>query len=231
MDNKNIPELDPRLSSAMDFVRQGGVVCDVGTDHAYLPIHAVLTGRCTRAVASDINRGPLMRAKANGEKCGVSHRIQYYLCDGLDGVEPEKNGITDIVICGMGGELIANIVEASAYTRKDGIRLILQPMTKTYELRKYLTESGYAILDETLSYAAGKIYACICAEFSGVPAVYTEAELLLGRHNISRGGELFRALAGKEILKLKKRIDGLKTGGYDAGYEEALLQEIEETLP
>lgn len=227
-DNKNIPELDPRLSSAMDFVRQGGVVCDVGTDHAYLPIYAVLTGRCTHAVASDINRGPLMRAKANGEKCGVSDRIQYYLCDGLDGVEPEKNGVTDIVICGMGGELIANIVEASGYTRKNGVRLILQPMTKTYELRKYLTENGYAILDETLSYAAGKVYACMCAAFSGISEAYTETELLLGRHNIGRGGELFRELVEKEAFRLKKRIGGLKTGGHDADYEEALLREIAE---
>lgn len=247
-DNKNIPAernscetapaggadgvpltaLDPRLSSAMDFVRQGGVVCDVGTDHAYIPIYAVLIGRCTRAVASDINKGPLARAKANGEKCGVTDKIQYYLCDGLDGVEPEKNGITDIVICGMGGELIAKIIDASDYTRKKGVRLILQPMTTAYELRKYLTESGYTILDETLSRSAGKVYTCMCAEFSGIPETYTETELLLGRHNITRGRELFRDLAEKEVFRLKKRVDGLKTGGHDAAYEEALLKEISE---
>lgn len=222
--------MDHRLSSAMDFVRPGGVVCDVGTDHAYIPIYAVLTGRCTHAVASDINKGPLMRAKANGEKCGAADKIKYYLSDGLDGVEPEKNGITDIVICGMGGELIAKIIEASEYTRKKGVRLILQPMTTAYELRKYLTENGYAVLDEALSRSCGKVYTCMCVEFSGIPVIYTETELLFGRHNMERGGELFRELAKKEGFKLKKRIDGLKAGGYDAAYEEALLKEISELL-
>ena len=88
MSENNTIQLDPRLSSAMGFVRQGGVVCDVGTDHAYLPIYAILTGRCRRGVASDINKGPLMRAKENGDRFGVSDRLCYYLTDGLCGVEP-----------------------------------------------------------------------------------------------------------------------------------------------
>jgi len=229
-EHSKLPELDPRLSSAMDFVRPGGVVCDVGTDHAYIPIYAVLSGRCGRAVASDINEGPLARARINGNRWGVSDRIVYCLADGLDGTEPEKNGVTDIVICGMGGELIAKIIDASEHTRKNGVRLILQPMTMAYELRKYLTERGYRILSETLSRSAGKVYTCICAEFTGNPEVYSETELLLGRHNILCGGELFRELAEKEGFRLKKRIGGLKAGGHDAVYEEALLGELENLL-
>lgn len=227
-----LPVLDPRLSSAVGFLRRGGMVCDVGTDHAYLPIYAILAGISRGGVASDINKGPLMCAKENGDRYGVSDRLCYYLSDGLDGVEPEKNGITDIVICGMGGELIARIVDEAAYTRKKGVRLILQPMSMAYELRKYLTENGFAILDEAMSRAAGKVYTCIAAEFAGEgdDAPYTEAELLLGRHNIEKGGELFRALAEKECGKLEKRIGGLKTGGYDASAEKALLCEIENLI-
>lgn len=232
---EGLPQLDPRLTSALGFVRQGGVVCDVGTDHAYLPIYAILTGKCARGVASDINKGPLMRAKENGDRYGVSDRLSYYLSDGLDGVEPEKNGITDIVICGMGGELIAKIVDASDYTKRKGVRLILQPMSMADELRRYLTEHGFVILDEAMSRAAGKVYACICAEHcaehcaeyrESTEKPYTAAELLLGRCNIAKGGELFRELAEKEISRLEKRIGGLKSGGYDASAEEALLNEI-----
>ncbi len=225
-----IPDLDSRLASAVGFVREGGVVCDVGTDHAYLPIYALLTGKCRRAVASDINKGPLRRAVENGERWGVSDRLTCILSDGLDGVEPERHGITDIVICGMGGELIARIVDDSAYTRKAGVRLILQPMTMADELRKYLTSHGFVILDEAMSRAAGKVYACICAEFRGEDgaAPYTETELLLGRHNIARGGELFRELAEKEVYKLEKRIAGLRFGGHDASAEERMLGEIKE---
>ncbi len=227
-----LPRLDPRLSSAVKFVRQGGVVCDVGTDHAYLPIYAVLAGISKRGIASDINEGPLMRAKENGDRYGVSDRLSYYLSDGLDGVEPEKNGITDIVICGMGGELIARIVDDSPYTRTKGVRLILQPMSMAYELRKYLTENGFSIVDEAMSHAAGKVYACICAEYMGKAEnePYTETELLFGRHNIAKGGALFRELAEKEAQKLKKRIGGLKSGGHSASAEEALLSEITELV-
>ena len=202
------------------------------SDHSTMPIYAILAGISKRGVASDINKGPLERAKENGDRYGVSDRLCYYLSDGLDGVEPEKNGITDIVICGMGGELIARIVDDSAYTRTNGVRLILQPMSMADELRKYLTENGFAILDEALSRAAGKIYACIHAEYTGkaeaVP--YTEAELLLGRHNIAKGGALFLELAEKELARLKKRIGGLKSGGYGAEEEENLLSEIENLM-
>ncbi len=221
-----LPELDPRLMSALSFVREGGVVCDVGTDHAYLPIYALLTGKCVRAVASDINKGPLLRAEENGVRWGVADRLLCVLSDGLDGVEPEKNGVTDIVICGMGGELIARIVAASPYTRRAGVRLILQPMSMGCELRRYLTENGFAILDEAMSRAAGKVYTCICAEYRGAAEPYTEVELLFGKQNVARGGELFRELAEKESVRLEKRAAGLKTGGHDAAAEEALLAQI-----
>lgn len=227
-----LPVLDSRLSSAVGFLRKGGVVCDVGTDHAYLPIYAILAGISERGVASDINKGPLMRAKENGDRYGVADRLSYYLSNGLDDVEPEKNGITDIVICGMGGELIARIVDDSDYTRRSGVRLILQPMSMADELRKYLTENGFSIVDEAMSHAAGKVYACICAEYAGSAETepYTEAELLLGRCNIQRGGALFRELAQKETAKLQKRIGGLKSGGYDASAEEKLLSKLEEII-
>lgn len=233
--------LDSRLAAATSFIRPGGVLCDVGADHAYLSLYALQNGLCSRAVASDINPEPLNRARENGERSGASDRMQYYLSDGLDGVEPEKNGITDVAICGMGGELIVEILKASEYTRREGVRLILQPMTKAYELRSYLTENGYVVLDEALARAAGKVYACLCVEFAGTPSSaapraesdtesYTDLELLLGRHNIRRGGELFRELVEKEAARLKKRADGLRSGGYDATYEEKLLTELEALL-
>lgn len=214
----NIPKLDPRLMSAIDFVRRGGVLCDVGTDHAYIPIYAVNSGLCRLAVASDINKGPLERARLNAEKCGAADKIAFYLCDGLDGVEPEKNNITDIVICGMGGELIARIIDASDYAKTVGVRLILQPMTKAYELRKYLTEAGFNIIDEKLSESVGKIYVCICAEYSGNSAggEYSGAELLLGRCNINRGGDLLKRLAQRELTVINKRIAGITAAVFTA---------------
>ena len=82
----------------------GRVVCDVGTDHAYLPAELLRRGQCTRAVATDIHAGPLEAAKRTLTEAGVLEQAELFLCDGLAQVQPE--GITDVVIAGMGGETI-----------------------------------------------------------------------------------------------------------------------------
>ena len=131
---KNPPS---RLLSAAKFVRQGAYVCDVGTDHAYLPVYLVLTGRAARALASDINKGPVMRAKKSVIKYGVSDKIDVALSNGLAGAESYP--VTDIIIAGMGGELIASIIDAAPWTKNTSIRLVLQPMTHSEILRKTCT--------------------------------------------------------------------------------------------
>ena len=104
---------DGRLGRAADFVREGAVVADIGTDHAYLPIYLLLSGKIKFAVASDINRGPLDSAKRNAAKYGLTDKMRFTLANGLDGLPLEEDGVSDIVICGMGGELIAQIIAAS----------------------------------------------------------------------------------------------------------------------
>ena len=129
------PALDGRLAAAASFVRENAVVADIGTDHAHLPLWLLSAGKIRFAVASDINRAPLERAKKNAAAAGFSDRMDFVLCDGLSGLEPEKRGITDILVCGMGGELIARIVGESEYTRRPGVRLILCPMSQPDKLR------------------------------------------------------------------------------------------------
>ena len=119
----NKPNLDARLLSVAKFVREGAYACDIGTDHAYLPVYLVITGRAERALASDINKGPVMRAEESVARYGVSDKIKVILSDGLAGAE--KNPVTDIIIAGMGGELIASILEAAKWTRDRKYRLIL----------------------------------------------------------------------------------------------------------
>ena len=97
-------ELSPRLRSVAELVPQGAGFADVGTDHAYLPVWLLQRGVIRRAVASDLRRGPLERARLTAEKYGLTDRMDFRLCDGLSGIRPEE--ADTVAIAGMGGETV-----------------------------------------------------------------------------------------------------------------------------
>ena len=133
--------LDKRLKLCADMVK-GERVCDVGTDHAYLIAELLRSEKCKTAVAADINESPLASARSNLEKAGVTDRVDIILSDGLKNVP--KEGITDIVIAGMGGELIAKILSECDWLEDKN--LILQPMSKSDFLLRFLWENGFEIV-------------------------------------------------------------------------------------
>ena len=227
MKNKNI-KLDPRLSLAASFV-SGRVAADIGTDHAYIPIYLLTSGKCSYAIASDINEGPLMRAKANAASYGVDKSIFFGLTDGLRNLPLEEKGVTDIVICGMGGELIASIIEASEYAKRKDVNLILQPMSSIDELRSYLADSGFEIKDEGICASQGKLYQCINCSYTGEKYSLSASELAIGRINIAKGNEnpCFADLLSKLIEQTRYIILGKQKGGNDAEKEKQLLSELE----
>lgn len=216
-------KIDRRLLAAASFVRRGAVFADIGTDHAYLPVFLVSSGMVERAFAADINRGPLDRADENIALSGLAGQIETRLTDGLCGLEGLS--ITDIAICGMGGELIARIINDAPWVRDERVRLILQPMTKAELLREYLTSQGFRMVDETLV-ESDRVYQVICAEFCGEKEEYTPLELLLGRYNLSRGGELLSTLVEALKRTLNTRIEGKRVSGRDSSYEEQILEDI-----
>ena len=216
-------KIDRRLLAAASFVRRGAVFADIGTDHAYLPVFLVSSGMVERAFAADINRGPLDRAAENIALSGLAGQIETRLTDGLCGLEGLS--ITDIAICGMGGELIARIINDAPWVRDENVRLILQPMTKAELLREYLTSQGFRMVDETLV-ESDRVYQVICAEFCGEKEEYTPLELLLGRHNLARGGELLSTLAETLKRTLNTRIEGKRVSGRDSSYEQQILEDI-----
>lgn len=227
------PCLDNRLACAASMVRDNAVVADIGTDHAYLPVYLLKTGKISRAVASDINIGPLRRAMLNAEKYGVAEQISFIQSDGLQAVDAGGEAVDcvdDIVICGMGGELIAKIINTSRCAKKSGVRLILQPMSSVYELRAYLADSGFCITDERLCKAGGKIYTCMCAHYDGLRREFSVTELLLGKRNIENGDLLFSEYAEQILKKLGVRIAGLERGGHDAAAVRACFDEIEKII-
>lgn len=217
-------KLSKRLSTAASYVRSGAFVADIGTDHAFLPIYLVLSGKVDKALASDINVGPIQTAKENIAKFGLTDRIFTEVANGLEGIESYCP--TDIVICGMGGELIARILDNSTYVRNSGIRLILQPMTSVYELREYLSNE-FSTIAENVVCKDGKIYQIICAEYDGEKHAYTKTELELGMLNIKSGSAEFMELLNSTIAKKQKRLNGLAQGGYDTHEIQEELNELE----
>jgi dinuclear metal center YbgI/SA1388 family protein len=134
-------KLDSRLSAVAGFVN-GSRLVDMGTDHAFLPIFLLESGKITSAIAADINDGPLETGRKNAERFGLSEKIVFIKSDGLDKID--LNGVTDISIAGMGGELIADIL-SRAKKRLYGINLILQPQTKREYLFGFLMTNGFFI--------------------------------------------------------------------------------------
>ena len=147
-------KIDRRLLAAASFVRRGAVFADIGTDHAYLPVFLVSSGIVERAFAADINRGPLDRADENIALSGLAGQIETRLTDGLCGLEGLS--ITDIAICGMGGDLMADILDRAPWAKKAS--LVVQPMSKQERLRRYLRDNGYTIAEERLVYEEHRLY-------------------------------------------------------------------------
>ena len=149
-------ELTPRLRQIAAWVSQGAHLADVGTDHAYLPVWLTLQGRVASAIASDLRRGPLDRARQTGRRYGVEDRITYRLGNGLAAVKPEE--CDTIVIAGMGGENIAQILQRAPWTADGGHALLLQPQSRAEVLRRFLAENGYRIRREALVRDRGFLY-------------------------------------------------------------------------
>ena len=221
--------LDKRLLSCADYVRAGAVFADIGTDHGYLPIFLLKAGRIDRAYLSDINRGPLSSAEHNVSAEGLLDRCEFILTDGARALQDK--GITDYAICGMGGELIAKIIDDAGHLKNEGIRLILQPMTKQEHLRRYLTSAGFSILDERFSFDSGKYYVTLLAEYTGEVYELTDGVAELGL-DLSHGEdrvEYLGFLEGKRRAAVKA-LNGKKTGGIDSSDDEEKLALIEERI-
>lgn len=227
--NISLPPVDARLLSAARFTR-GGAVADVGTDHAYLPAWLLLEGRISGGVATDINPGPLERAAATLRKYSIEDKIALRLTDGLRGIE--EFSPRDIIIFGMGGELICSILAAAEWVKNPDIRLILQPMTRRAELRSWLLSQGFFIVDEAESEVGGRIYQTVCAEYDGIDRTgdYDVAELLIGRHNIKRCGKLTLEYTKNLYDIYSARRAGKLKSGADTSEEDEVLAGLDRLL-
>lgn len=141
----NIP-LSRRLQICAGFVSPGDRVADIGCDHGYLSIYLLKNGIASHVYASDINEGPLQSALRNAHKFGVADRLQLFLSDGVRNIPRDF----DTLVCaGMGGDTMVHILQSAPWLRSKQYRLILQCQSKTPLLRRYLSEQGWRITEES----------------------------------------------------------------------------------
>lgn len=220
--------LDKRLKLCAEFVSGKGAVCDVGTDHAYLAIELLKSGKCRKVIASDVKEGPLEAARRNVEKYGVSDKVELVLSDGLENIN--LDGVTDIVIAGMGGETIVNILEDYFYENcLEDIQLILQPMSKPEMLREFLYNRGYMNISERAVEDGNRIYTVICAKEGNYQfRQLTEYESVAGfLDEDDETGKKYRQKKAEKFSKISKSLE--KAGKTDeAVHYRAMSRRLDE---
>ena len=199
--------LSPRLQTVAELVPQGSRLVDVGTDHGRLPVWLVLHGRVCSAVASDLRPGPLSRAKNMAERWGLSGQIDFRLCDGLSAILATE--AEAVVIAGMGGETIAEILHGASWTREKGHLYILQAMSGMDGLRRYLSGNGFSILREELVEEGGTLYV-ILLTVPGKMKPLTEGEIWVGRQSADMVSPLRGRYLTQELQKLRRAVEGLE---------------------
>lgn len=201
---------------------------DVGTDHALLPVFLRQNGHTAPITASDIAELPAEKARKQIRDAGCD--IEVRVTDGLTGIDlPDE---CDVVIAGMGGEMIRDILSKAPQTRKGGVRLLLQPMTRPEALSLWLAESGYEVIGGCYARDTGdgKIYRILEAVYTGKSYEITPAEALLGNFCRRDFSELKYLLTEKELRSVKIRLNGKIAGGEDAQTEKILIAELEKIL-
>ena len=155
--------ISKRLELVASFVPQGSILLDVGSDHAYLPIELVERGQIEAAIAGEVVVGPFQSAVKNVEAHGLKEKIQVRLANGLAAFE-ETDQVSVITIAGMGGRLIATILQEGLDKLANVERLILQPNNREDDLRIWLQDNDFQIVAESILEEAGKFYEILVVE-------------------------------------------------------------------
>ena len=215
--------MDSRLELITTMVRPNSCVADIGTDHGHLIVELVRRQIAKSGYACDINKMPLEKARRAIKEAGLSDVITPVLCDGLSGLESYP--IDHFVIAGMGGELIASILERSPFQGKTGIRYILQPMTKPEKLREYLYTNGFEMLEENCATEGRFTYSVMLVTYTGQSKTPSLMEKYLG--GLVQLDNPHKLLYAKKVYnRLNTKINGLKKTGVDDLDLIALAHEI-----
>lgn len=197
-------DISDRLKCIGNMVEKCECIADIGTDHAYLPIYLVEQGTCKKVIASDINKGPVEKAKRNIYFSKRSNEIQCRLGPGLTTILPGE--VRAAIIAGMGGNLIRDILEESMDVFKSLDYVILQPVQNADVLRKYIYESGYNILDEELCKDENKYYEIIKIKYDNKAEILNDIYYEVSKKLLQKKHPLLKEYIYFKIRKYDKII-------------------------
>ena len=222
-------KLTRRLTAAFNLVREGRVVADIGTDHGYIPVYLLNKGHVDFAILADVNKGPLENARSEVRHNNLNDKVDLRLGSGIEVLN--ENEVDEVIIAGMGGILISELLEAKKNVAHSLDKLILQPMQAQDELRKYLLNNGYEILDEVLVKEDFRIYEIIIAKYTGKNTeVKNEIYYEIGNKLIENKDELLSELVNKKIKSYEsiiKKLEG-KSGEVIETKREETKKHIDE---
>ena len=185
-----------------DLVPPGVAVADIGSDHAYLPVHLVRAGRCPRAIASDVAEGPLENARQAVLRAGLQDQIELRLSDGFSRFAARDASCW--VLAGMGGTLMARLLDAAPWLCSPGAILVAQPMRHAEELRAWLITHGFRIEIESVCRDAGRAYLALRAQYSGMERTYPPGYIYYGAL-LRNPGPCAREILSRELNLLAAR--------------------------
>ncbi len=216
------PVLDRRLSMIYSLVPEGCIPADVGTDHAYLPCSLIMTGRVGYCIASDVAQGPFGNAVRTIRNYGLENRISCFLSDGTKSLPAEK--YDTLIIAGMGGELIRDILEQTEALRRK--YLVLQPMTHDEDLRRFLSENGFSVGNELAVLENNKVYIAYTASYHDGAERSEDGFFLYYGGYAGHTDEASERYVRKQTARLLSRLNGLKNSSSDCRDEIDRIQKI-----
>lgn len=206
--------ISKRLYKIIEKVSPGETVADIGTDHGYVPMLLIRQGLSPHAIMSDISEGSLAKAAETFRICGIdADNDSFRLGDGLDTIAPGE--VDAVIIAGLGGFTIINILSSDPDKSHSFRKLILQPRKHSGYLRYYLYKNGWDIIDEDLA-PEGKF---VCEIITASPSDKTSREPLYPEDDIrwkyppeliSADPEFSRKRIGWKIGSIEEQIENLR---------------------
>ncbi|MEF2902093.1 MAG: class I SAM-dependent methyltransferase [Terrisporobacter sp.] len=201
-------KLTNRLLKIASLVNENKRLADIGTDHGYIPVYLLNEGKINFAILADINKGPLENARSEVKRNKLEDKVDLRLGSGIEVLK--KGEVDEVIIAGMGGILIGELLEANKEVAHSVEKLILQPMQAQEELRRYLLNNGYEILNECLEKEDFRLYEIIEARYTGKnTTIDDEINYEVSQKLIENKDELLAEFIDNKIKKYNNIIEKL----------------------